>query len=305
MKLESIKSRVKHLIGENIVNDMISHLTNSTISLWGENQICHYRENWLYFVLYRDIEDCPIYAYNDIEELSTVGHTSIRHNVDSIRNELFEWAQRHIVLGNQNSWNAVLRGVKFPAGLEAVNLWVDSVDFPIEARKGDVSRKDDYSYKLGTTGARFMTIQDGRGVIVKLWGNYSPKWYDSHYLNAFDSFFRESMYGAHICGDNHFSTALKDIHGVHMYTNRVIQDSSKEKRKHGAQSGDTPTTLRKADQDWNKKHQVVRSRVETPYGHVTNLFSSLRVKWRDTKQQLKNLIYYAFAIHNMIRIQNA
>jgi hypothetical protein len=301
LTLETVKLRVVGLIGAEIVDEIITFVVSNNINLWGGDGSRLYCENWMYFVIYRDIEDAPVNTYNAIEHIHTVGHTTIRHNISTLRECLLRWARNVIVLGSQSDWNAVVRDAKFPTKFTAVNLWIDSIDFPIACRKGEVDFKNDYSAKLKKTGCRFMVIQDGNGCVRKLWGPYSPKWYDSHVVQLEAEFFATHMQGAHIIGDSHFSTAGNSLNGVKFYTNIV---STPNKRKRDEDITLEERELRSIQQDWNRSHQRLRARVETPFGLITRMFKSLTIKWRDTKQQMMCLVFYAFAIHNRKRQLN-
>ena len=56
--------------------------------------------------------------------------------------------------------------------------------------------------------------------------------------------------------------------------------------------------LTKAHQNFNRDHQGVRARVETPYAWIKNKFKALSL-WRETEEQLDCLVHIAFAMHNM------
>ena len=89
------------------------------------------------------------------------------------------------------------------------NLWIDSSDFKTTKIAGEGKKSAYFSYKSKSFGRRFMVLRDGKGRVMKLWGGYSPKIYDSHFVEAYCDWFEENLLGGFVYGDGHFVAAAK------------------------------------------------------------------------------------------------
>jgi hypothetical protein len=56
-----------------------------------------------------------------------------------------------------------------------------------------------------------MVLADGKGVIRKLWGGYSPKIHDGNWLEIHKEWFEENLVGGVVVADNHFMWEKKKI----------------------------------------------------------------------------------------------
>jgi hypothetical protein len=82
-------------------------------------------------------------------------------------------------------------------------------------------------------GQRFMTIQDGKGLILKVFGGYSPKVFDAHFMNHNKQFLEEEMKGAVMLGDEHFRTTSQYFDGPKIVTNVPEKKKAEKKKKSG------------------------------------------------------------------------
>ncbi len=49
-----------------------------------------------------------------------------------------------------------------------------------------------------------MILKDSKGKIRKMWGRYSPKLYDEHFLEVYKRWFEQNLKGVGVIADQHF-----------------------------------------------------------------------------------------------------
>lgn len=285
---------VKSRVTNRVFNTMLNYLEAHRPSLWGEEQPRNFLKRNLIMALYKDMENIGYQKLlKEVRFGTKLNHKSLEHNTEAIREVLAEWGKASVKLGSVNDWNTALRNVQLNKKLEGVNLWIDSTDFPMEKKKGRGPKDPYWSYKENTLGSRFMFILDGKGRIRKAWGGYSPKVYDSHFLEIQKDWIEENMSGAGFIADSHFKSASKLFKNIEIFT--AYEEPSNGKRK---QSGENIQKLTKEQQAWNKAIHSTRARVENPFGEIKTLFHACGNKWSDTKEQLDMLVWVAIGILN-------
>jgi len=219
-----------------------------------------------------------------------LSNNSMEHNTNLTRELLYDWAKLHILLGKFQEWKHAARNCDFAAEVLDTNLWLDSTDISIERRpdRGPSSRH--WSGKLGRPGSRFMVLQDAHATILKIWGGYSPKVYDSDFLEVEKVFFEEKLEDGVIIADNHFSGGKKLFKKPKFYTNFAERP---KKRPRDASSDLEDLTLdTKKQRKFNVGHSHARARVERPFGHLKVKFEALDVPWAGELHQLTCLVFY-------------
>jgi hypothetical protein len=121
---------------------------------------------------------------------------TIRDNYQLIREKLHDYVlAHHVEYGNVDEWNRRANRIQRDGELVNVNLWIDSVDFPLSGTRS-INRKSLYwSYKLNGKGQRFMAIVDAAGRIRFLSPAYLPKLYDGDFLQMNRYLFENSFKG--------------------------------------------------------------------------------------------------------------
>ena len=139
---------------------------------------------------------------------------SFRVNVSRIRKVLYYWGKSKIQVGDLNEWKALARHASPYDELKDVCLWMDSTDLKIHRGKKRGGRSEFWSGKLIGPGRRFMTISDAKGKIRRLYGGYSPKFYDGHFLEAAKTEIEDRFSGAGIIADTHFNSGGRNFEEV-------------------------------------------------------------------------------------------
>ena len=70
-----------------------------------------------------------------------------------------------------------------------------------KVKRGKYSKKDVDCYKLNNKGRKYLVFRSGDGKIVKIWGGYSPKLYDGHFIELFKDEIEKLTGGMDIIGD--------------------------------------------------------------------------------------------------------
>ena len=141
-----------------------------------------------------------------------------------------------------------------------------------------------------------MILRNGRGRIRKLWGGYSLKVFDEHFLEIGKRWFEKRLAGAGVVADQHFEWGKKNFKKVKFYTthheprfNRKNttkeEDDDNEEDEEYFEATDL-TTLTKKQQSFNSALYKLRARVEMPFGESKTMFALLRTHWKRVKINL-------------------
>ena len=233
----------------------------------------------VYLTLFKDVEAI---GYNSIIKhikLSySLGASSVNHNITLVRECLKSWAKKYIILGNATDWKYAVRNCDLKGEVSDANLWIDSIDFPIIGGKERKPSSQHWSGKLKHAARRFMVLRDGKGRIRHLWGGYSPKVYDGHFIEVNQEFFQEEIQGGKILADNHFSISKKLFKDPKFYTNYPEPANSRKRKAADMEDLVLETKKRKK---YNADQHYSRARIEQPFATIKSWFRSLVLPWEE------------------------
>lgn len=78
-----------------------------------------------------------------------------------------------------------------------------------------------WSFKLNRPGRRYSFIQNAQGLVVKLWGGYSPKVYDGTFITLQRDWIEENLQGVGVFADQHYFSASRDFTHATFYCPNV------------------------------------------------------------------------------------
>lgn len=162
-----------------------------------------------------------------------------------------------------------------------------------------------------------MVVRDGKGVVVKLWGGYTPKLYDDHFVEAhreeFDEFFKKGK----MFGDGHFSYGAKYVEEVEFLTpiksRKGVREEragdegdpydfeeSEEESEEEEETDDEEEEEERAryEEEWNGAIKTIRARVENIFGFLKNNIRALKEKFAESPRQHDALGWYAVGMYN-------
>ncbi|KAL6060648.1 hypothetical protein QOT17_013399 [Balamuthia mandrillaris] len=113
--------------------------------------------------------------------------------------------EAHGQVGLKTAWETAGANVERPKWLQEVNLTMDSTDAGKQGRRSTSKKDDAWSFKENRPGRRYMTILDLQNRVCGLWGGYSPKTYDAHWVLAQQEHFDRKWKGVCIAADCHFA----------------------------------------------------------------------------------------------------
>jgi hypothetical protein len=296
-----LKQEVHEKVPEAAIADISTYIEPKTSSLWGYSPR-DVTQRLIYVTIYKDLENIGFERLlTRFKSTLQCAKRTLEHNVSLIRPLLAEWGRSQIQLGKLSDWKAAARTTRKGKKITDVHLWIDSVDFP-RVKDGSVYSKDHYthSFKLDGAGRRFMTVQDAHGVILKVWGGYSPKLHDGSFLDLFRLEFLEYFAGASMIGDNHFAK------GRRLFGNSIVFHTNYAIRK----TNDPPPCdpdqyvteeVVEAKKAYNKEHSTVRGKVEAPYGRMKLQFAALDNAFAESEFQQDCLVYFAFGLNNWMK----
>jgi hypothetical protein len=274
------------------VKEVIEFTKSKAIYFWGEVRPRDVEKDWIMIALFKDLYHVGYTKLAlEIKDFVKTSSRAICHNVELARKVMNEWAETVIKLGTVAEWKAISRNCHLTGECKDANLWMDSSDFPIKRFKGYTKKHPSHSFKLNKPGRRYMTLMDGKGIVRKVWGGYSPKLYDGDFLESHKYEIEETFKGA-VIADNHVSKGKKLFKKVKFYTNFA---EKKSEEREGYNEDFSTSEEVKVKKKFNADHQKVRARVETPYGYLKKKFDSFVEPWESSEQQLDYLVKTALA----------
>jgi predicted transposase YbfD/YdcC len=289
---QAIKEEVHHHIKKEIMTEIVKFIEGKRLSLWGT---CKgermFTEEMIYITLYKDIKNVGYDALYHQLAFININDKSLRHNVKEIRKHLEEWGKKHIELDDHYAWNRAIRKVKLGQKIKDANLFIDSADFKFRGKSKISKKSADWSYKANGGGQRYMIVYDGKGLIKRVWGGYSPKLYDGHFLKLMSEYLDKELYGGVVVGDNHFLYGSQYLNHVKFYCN-TAENSTKTNRDGKRLSSSTTN-----EQNFNEQIRAVRGKVESPFGFLKSKFGSLH-NFPEDKDQQDAVVTFAMGLFN-------
>jgi hypothetical protein len=302
LTISIIKTMVLAKIGEDLFDTLLHDVQNNRIlRLWGMTQPHNFKTHMLIGLLYRDLFGV---GYGSVVENVNFGYSitekSFHTNCKRIRQILRSWAADQIRLGTASEWRraAARSGLQNP--VENANLWIDSSDFRLAGRSSVKKTDPSWSYKENSPAIRVMVVCDGHCRVRKIWGPYSPKVYDGHFVQSHVDQFEELFRGAVFLADNHFYICQNMFdRNIKFLVNFPVRGASDEEpgsldiSYEGYRDSLTRTQVK-----FNNAHKKARARIESVFGSIMNMFESLCQPWFSDEGELADIIYYACGIHN-------
>lgn len=296
MNLLALRAEVEAKLGAEAVEMIIEFVLSSSPILWGDAQADDFVQTNVLMVLYKDL---IFQGYSGVLKRlnlpTKISQSSFQHNARVIRPLFKKWAKTKIVLGDASHWNAAARRMSFPGELKNVTLWIDSSDFKIQCPRGAGRKNPYYSYKNHGLSRRFMMICDAKGRIRKIWGGYSPKVYDGHWLEINKDWIEENLAGASVIGDCHFAMGKRMFNQVKFFVPHATPAKAK------VPDGEGLVKLTKEQEKWNARVAHIRSRIERPFGWMKTTFRCLEKPWAEDPNAQDYVVWLAAAVLNVKR----
>jgi hypothetical protein len=299
LSYDQVKNQLFQRISENIVSDIKKFVLKNPLSLWDEEQPRHFLRHMVTLSLYKDAYKVGYQRLVKSVNLNYKNtHKSLQKNIERIRRVMKFWAKTQLVLGTSRDWNNAVRNCGLKGVVKDVNLWMDSIDFPLEGVKS-VSKKDSkWSYKLNRPGRRYMVLRNRKGKILKLWEGYSPKVYDGTWLEIMKQELDQTLAGGVVIADSHFVKGKTLFENVTFLTNIPKQKQSRKKKSDDSTEGKDLEILTKEQEKFNKTHRRAQARVESPFGFIKTKIDAFAKPWSESEEQLDCLVWTASGIKN-------
>jgi hypothetical protein len=121
-----------------------------------------------------------------------------------------------------------------------------------------------------------MVLRDGKGKIRKMWGGYSLKVFDGHFLELFKKWFENKLNGVGVIADQHFEWG-KNLKNVKFFTAHHEPYFSRNTTTPDEDDDAVDLiTLTKDQQSYNNALYKLRARVELSFGEAKSIFGMLR-----------------------------
>lgn len=293
ISLKSIKQSTVKTIKKEPMEEILEHIKDIEIDLWGVEQPKDYRSKNVYICIYRYIHKIGyLNLWKQISSWYKNSHESLMHNCQIILTELGKWGRSWILLGELSEWKEAAKGVRIPKGINPVNLWMDSSDFALKGKSKKLRKNELWSYKLNSLGNRYQFVFDANLKALAIWGGYSPKISDSQWVVSHKEELSEIFNGATIIADCGYYSSRNTVEGVTFET--PIPGTVKVKEK----TNRNYAHLTSKQNTKNKQIRNLRARVENPFGQIKNKFKSLGTTFMENSKLLDSLVIFAFAIYN-------
>ena len=297
-----IEDFVCNYIDPAVVDDMVKYVHSHEPTLHGQrpDSLHEWREDMTFLFLFREITGTSFIeqAFN-LNYPYYINHKSLAHNIATIRHILGAWGRSKVVLGNLDSWRNAAINCHLDPLVKDTLLWIDSFDIQVEGRSSVGKRSDRWSYRLNRPGRRYMTVRDGRGRIVKVWGGYSPKAHDGFVLSIMKDDVLSRFDGSCIIGDNHFTMCKKIFKDRIKFHTNYVQRSNTKTTPGVDSDEDYVERITQANLEFNEQHQKARE-LDNPYEWAITIFGSLRSAWRESDEHLDDMMMFTFGLCNVI-----
>lgn len=289
-----VERKVKRLLHGPVYDDLLQYLEEQDPSLWGIFRSDNFLEQNLLLALYHDHSGLGYQRILREEGLTrSLSHRSFQHNTEVIRRLGANWAKQYIDLPLLEDRQEIANHTHQSRVLGLIDLWVDSSDFKIQTARGVGKKHVDWSYKENHAAQRYMCVTTGDGVVRMLYGGYSPKVHDSTFLDTRREEWETLLLGSSIIADEHFRSGgerFRLVNWVTPHRNMTRDDPENP--------GQRLTVLTQAQTNWNSHISDIRSRVESTFAHVKQMFTALSHPWAERKAQQDHLVTLAVGICN-------
>jgi DDE superfamily endonuclease len=286
----TLKSKVLKHIQRDTLKSIVKASIGSKTYLWGIKQPPNHLEICVVIALYKDMFGK---SYSEllpsIKKFLPTSKKTLNHNQHVLRKEFGKWGEQQLQLGGLSNWRRVSKKY-LPTLKNCPHLLMDSTDFQ-KSGKNSLSRKDsEWSYKCNGPGRRYMAIVDVSGCPRALFGGYSPKLYDAHWIEVKKPWIEKNLSGATVYADCHFTSAIPLLKNVNLVT-PTPKPRGRKKKNSLKQNDFQPDTIKK-----NKQISKVRSRVEQPFGLMQSKFKALSQVFYEDNDQLDGLVKLAAGV---------
>lgn len=295
LTLEDCKKLVISKLSRNTYEKISNYVMCRQPQLWGEDKPHSFLQTNLLLTFYKDIVGIGYKRLLlDLSNLPfRLNHKSFQHNVEVLRAVVAGWARSTIKLGSMYEWRTAARNVHLDPLLKKVVFWMDSKDFRQEGRRSVKRSSPKWSYKCNSPAQRYMFLRDGTGKVRGLWGGYSPKTYDGHWLRAQRAWLEKKLKGAGVVADNHFHWGVENLHNVKFFCNTRKRKCCTEDEESGIIEEVTDTR-----RDHNQSVKCARARIENTFGEMVTTFGALSKPWASSDTQQDYLVQIAVGVHN-------
>jgi hypothetical protein len=259
----------------------------------GSKQPASYPEHMLLICL---IHDCLGWSFTKIKSQvafgKPIGNTSIQANIKRVRRVLGEWSRSLIVLGTKRNWDAAMKDVARSHFLSPVRLWLDSSDIDIEKQRGRGRKSEHWSGKNNHPARRYMALVDGDTIVRRVWGGYSPKVYDGHFVELEKDWFDNTFNDVGIVADSHFHSVKRQLRHAKIFAPKPEQTAYDSNTKQGF------SKLTAEQQKQNAAIRTLRARVEQVFSSLSDTMTILKRPWAEDLNELDDVVFMGFAVHN-------
>lgn len=136
-----------------------------------------------------------------------------------------------------------------------------------------------------------MILVDHTGRIRRVWGGYSPKLFDGHFLEVERDWLEDNLVGATVMADNHFEWGKKNLKQVTFHT-KILAPPKKTKNNKDIGK------LSKREQKYNQEVGRLRAPVEEIFGIMKAKCVALTKPWAESEEQLDALVWMMIGVIN-------
>eukprot|EP00727_Mastigamoeba_balamuthi_P000967 m51a1_g10868 hypothetical protein (140) ;mRNA; r:19431-19850 len=137
-----------------------------------------------------------------------------------------------------------------------------------------------------------MVLIDGKRRVCKLWGYYSPKFYDGEFLKMNKKWFKVNAPNDVLIGNCHFAWGRGNLEFPKLYA-PWPRPPKPGKNFRGA------VALTKEKKKYNAAIKKARGRIKSVFGEIKQRWKALSEPWRKSFEQQENLVWITVAIHNV------
>eukprot|EP00727_Mastigamoeba_balamuthi_P005106 m51a1_g14594 hypothetical protein (686) ;mRNA; r:1158602-1161177 len=273
-----VQKHVEKFVPKAVVTELIERARQEHSHLWALREPAHFVDKAVYLVLFKDLKGVGYGALHaSVLRWMPIATKSFTQNQKILCKVFARWGHQQICWSTFKDQKTMAKQLQLPKALCKVTVAIDSVNFPKPGTHGS----DKWSFKENCPAGHFMVALDMQGRPVGVWGPYSPKLFDSHWIQANKKMLKLLFPNDVFIADNHFAWAQDNMKTPAFFATYACPPN------HPATEGVAKLLVKK--RILNRQIEDIRSRVESPFGVIKENVKAVGRPFAEKDNQLENI----------------
>eukprot|EP00727_Mastigamoeba_balamuthi_P001920 m51a1_g11725 hypothetical protein (286) ;mRNA; r:106426-107383 len=269
----SVQKHVEKFVPKAMVTELIECARQEHSHLWALREPAHFINKAVYLALFKDLKGVGYGALHaSVLCWMPIAMKSFAQNQKNLRKVFTRWRCQQIHRSTFKDRKTMAKQLQLPKALCKITVAIDSVDFP------------KWSFMENHPAGRFMVTLDMQGRPVGVWGPYSPKLFDGHWIQANKKMLKLLFPNNVFIADNHFAWARDNMKMPAFFTTYACP------LKRPATEGVAKLPAKK--RILNRQITDIRSHVESPFGVIKENVKAVGRPFAEKDDQLENIVTF-------------